>query len=67
MPHTRDQIDVQPEAWPLAGSSRETASRSSRLGAKFFVTAPGGESPTVWAPAGALRNDRTTGTARPCS
>jgi len=67
MPQTRDQIDVQPEASPLTGGSRETASRSSRLGAKFIVTAPGGQSPTVWAPAGALRNDPTTGTARPCS
>jgi hypothetical protein len=67
MPQTRDQIDAHPGASPLAGGSGETASGFSRLGAEFILTAPEGESPTVWAPAGALRNDRTTGAARPCS
>jgi hypothetical protein len=67
MPQTRDQINAHPGASLLARGSRETASGFSRLGAEFIVAGPGGESPTVWAPAGARRNHRTKGAARPCS
>lgn len=67
MPQTRHQINARPGASLPPGGSRETPGGDSHLGGKFIVAGPGGESPTVCAPAGALQNDRTKAAARRCS